>query len=245
MSQPATPRADAPLPAMLLPVLGSSRLFEHIETLRGKWDEEQDRRARFRDEVRADQKHEFINGEIIVSSPSRLGHSRIVGRLLELLRVFNRLHAPGAIAVVEKAMIDCGRNDYEPDLIWYSPASAPTLDDDMVTLPPPDLAVEVLSPSTAARDRKVKFQDYAFSGISEYWIVDGETRTVERHRLDPATRAYRPPETGPDIAWRPDTGIATDPATADAGTPPEPTFPARTLFDEDAMTDALRALTAN
>ncbi|GAB2598351.1 Uma2 family endonuclease [Spirosoma areae] len=39
-------------------------------------------------------------------------------------------------------------------------------------LPAPDLVIEVLSKSTARRDRGVKFTDYAANGIAEYWIVN-------------------------------------------------------------------------
>src|SRR5262245_11960080 len=43
----------------------------------------------------------------------------------------------------------------------------------------PDLAVEVLSPSTAPVDRGKKSQIYAQAGVREYWIVDPDGRTIE------------------------------------------------------------------
>ena len=43
----------------------------------------------------------------------------------------------------------------------------------------PDLAVEVLSPGTAGRDRREKLALYAASDLSELWLVDPETRTFE------------------------------------------------------------------
>lgn len=43
----------------------------------------------------------------------------------------------------------------------------------------PDLVVEVLSPSTAGKDRKAKLRLYQRSGVREYWIVDPVMRTVE------------------------------------------------------------------
>ena len=49
--------------------------------------------------------------------------------------------------------------------------------------PAPDFVVEVLSPSTAANDRGVKFDDYAAHGVTEYWIIDPETETVEQYWL--------------------------------------------------------------
>jgi len=43
----------------------------------------------------------------------------------------------------------------------------------------PDLAVEVLSPSTQKYDRKQKSQLYYANGIKEYWIVDPALQLVE------------------------------------------------------------------
>jgi Uma2 family endonuclease len=43
----------------------------------------------------------------------------------------------------------------------------------------PDLVVEVSSPSTAIHDRNKKYYAYARAGVTEYWIVDPGTRSVE------------------------------------------------------------------
>ena len=44
----------------------------------------------------------------------------------------------------------------------------------------PLLAIEILSPSTASRDRGVKRRVYQTTGIGEYWIVDLDARLIER-----------------------------------------------------------------
>ncbi|MGL4943284.1 MAG: Uma2 family endonuclease [Thermoguttaceae bacterium] len=43
----------------------------------------------------------------------------------------------------------------------------------------PDLVVEILSPSTMARDYRVKFDLYERSGVSEYWIVNPFAKSIE------------------------------------------------------------------
>ena len=48
----------------------------------------------------------------------------------------------------------------------------------------PDLIVEILSPSTAAKDLKDKFQLYEESGVREYWIVIPAEAIVEVFKLD-------------------------------------------------------------
>ena len=49
----------------------------------------------------------------------------------------------------------------------------------------PDLAVEILSPTTEGRGRGIKLKAYARFGVKEYWIVGPVARTVEVHRLTP------------------------------------------------------------
>lgn len=48
----------------------------------------------------------------------------------------------------------------------------------------PDLIIEILSPSTARRDRLVKYNLYQRAGVQEYWIVDPDTRTVQVYSLE-------------------------------------------------------------
>ena len=64
------------------------------------------------------------------------------------------------------------------------------------------LAVEILSPGTAARDRGVKRRLYQREGVPEYWIVDLEARLIER---------WRPGDLRPEVAharllWTPEGG---------------------------------------
>ena len=48
----------------------------------------------------------------------------------------------------------------------------------------PDMVIEILSPSTAMRDRLLKFNKYQRSGVREYWIVDPDYKTVQVHILE-------------------------------------------------------------
>lgn len=52
----------------------------------------------------------------------------------------------------------------------------------MKKVPPPLLAAEVLSPSTAARDRGRKRRIYLNAGLEECWIVDIDAYLIERWR---------------------------------------------------------------
>ena len=48
----------------------------------------------------------------------------------------------------------------------------------------PDMIVEILSPSTAAHDKLIKFNKYLQHGVREYWIVDPDIKTVSAHILE-------------------------------------------------------------
>ena len=65
----------------------------------------------------------------------------------------------------------------QPDLLFVSNARAHVVTAANVQ-GAPDLVVEILSPSTAERDRTLKRRLYARHGVSEYWIVDTEARSV-------------------------------------------------------------------
>ena len=47
----------------------------------------------------------------------------------------------------------------------------------------PDWVCEVLSPSTASKDREIKMPLYARYGVSYAWLVDPEARTLEAFEL--------------------------------------------------------------
>ena len=69
-----------------------------------------------------------------------------------------------------------------PDLVGFNDAAIPdpaARDIDEATL-----IVEVLSPSTALRDRNTKCRLYLDAGVGEVWLVDGATRRIEIYSKD-------------------------------------------------------------
>ena len=63
----------------------------------------------------------------------------------------------------------------QPDLLFVSNARAHVVTAANVQ-GAPDLVVEILSPSSAARDRSVKRALYARHGVKEFWLVDTAAR---------------------------------------------------------------------
>jgi len=48
----------------------------------------------------------------------------------------------------------------------------------------PDMAIEILSPSTSIKDRALKLELYQRTEVREYWIVDPDEKLVHTHILD-------------------------------------------------------------
>ena len=81
--------------------------------------------------------------------------------------------------------VELGRYDvFEPDLLVILSDNAQIIEESHIR-GVPDLAVEIMSPSTASRDRGIKRERYERAGMPEYWVVDATKNQVEVHALDP------------------------------------------------------------
>jgi Uma2 family endonuclease len=178
-------------------------------------DEEQVRREHFYATLREDEKSEFINGEVIAHSPVKLRHNLASKYLLVLLDAYVRKHGLGLVGH-EKILVALTRNDYEPDVCFFSAETARTFQPDQMVFPAPDFVAEVLSPSTAAADRGVKFEDYAAHGVGEYWLIDPDGERVEQYLLE--GDAYQ-------LTFKADNGVVASRAVAGFA------VPVRALFD--------------
>ncbi|HEY3322981.1 MAG TPA: Uma2 family endonuclease [Planctomycetota bacterium] len=160
----------------------SPQLPKYVERAQRYLEEERRRREAFYEQIREDQKAEFINGEVIVHSPAQVRHTATEGNIYKLLDTYVQRHEQGWVGF-EKVLICLARNDYEPDVVYFGPAKAGAITPEQQRLPAPDLVVEVLSPSTESTDRGTKFEDYAANSVMEYWIVDPASEVVEQYLL--------------------------------------------------------------
>ncbi|MCB9154965.1 MAG: Uma2 family endonuclease, partial [Caldilineae bacterium] len=124
---------------------------------------------------------EWVNGEVIMTSPASKPHQDIVGFLGGVLRSFVEQHRLGLIVVApfQMRLEESGR---EPDLLFVT---AHHLDRVRHTYldGPADLVVEIVSPESAGRDRGEKFYEYEAAGIPEYWLLDPQTHRAEFYQL--------------------------------------------------------------
>lgn len=152
------------------------------ERIQSALEKEQEQRRHFYEIIEEDKKMEFINGEIFFQSPAKLRHTNSVKLLTTLLSSFVIKNGLGYVGS-EKMLVSLTRNDYEPDVCFFGIEKSRDFSATQMQFPAPDIAVEVLSPSTEKIDRETKFQDYAAHGVREYWIVDAEHETIEQYIL--------------------------------------------------------------
>lgn len=167
----------------------SPELAEHISHLQAVLANEQRRREQFHQALDGSTKAEFINGKIVTHAPERQEHVSASAFAYKLLSDFAKHHESGAVHA-ERCLIRCDRNDYEPDVCFFRAAKAVAFSAGQLIFPPPDLIVEVISPSTESNDRGVKLLDYARHGVSEYWIVDADEKMIEQYVLPPDNNRY-------------------------------------------------------
>ncbi len=152
-----------------------------LKEIKSRLDEEKKKRKRFYNDITEQEKAEFINGEIIIHSPVMKMYNEVNGNLYSILKTYVVEHDLGFVGI-EKILIQCTRNDYEPDLCFFGKAKAKKLKPDQALFPIPDMIVEVLSKSTEGRDRGIKFDDYESHGVREYWIIDPKKKVIEQYK---------------------------------------------------------------
>jgi len=174
---------------VLEPILENPRMPELLQELQTYWKNEQQLRAEFYDKIQPGDKWEFINGKIIMHSPAKEKHTEARQRLSYLLQTCVSLHPTGVVRD-ETAMVALQRNDYLPDIVYFSHEKSRLFEPDTWKYPAPDFVVEVLSDSTASIDRGIKKEDYAANGVQEYWLVDPDNQSVEQFLLSEETGEF-------------------------------------------------------
>lgn len=195
----------------------SPMLPQAIAELNAFWEKEQELRTRFLAELDDSTKAEFIEGKIVLHSPAKEKHNAAVKCLLLLVGTFVDVYDLG-IVQVEKAMVHLTRNNFEPDLAFWSNEKAKDITPDTMLYPAPDWVCEVLSTSTAKTDRGIKLVDYALHGVTEYWIVDPDKQQLEQYLLK---------ETTYELSLKSKNGVVESKAI------PGLSFPIEAIFDKD------------
>ncbi len=130
-----------------------------------------------------DKRYELLEGALIMAPAPNLGHQRIGTRIGTRLYTFVEERGLGEVFFAPCDVVLSDADVVQPDLLFVSNERAHLLFGGANVCGAPDLVVEILSSSTAGRDRTLKRALYAKHGVKEYWLVDPDARTATVLRL--------------------------------------------------------------
>ena len=130
-----------------------------------------------------DKRYELHDGDLVVVPSPKEQHQDAVGTLFIAITLFVRERMLGRVYIAPFDILFSNHDVVQPDVIFVSNDRLDIITPDNIQ-GAPALAIEVLSPSTAHRDRTFKRALYARHGVREFWLVDTDTRTIEVLQLD-------------------------------------------------------------
>ncbi len=128
-------------------------------------------------------RYEAIEGDIHVTPSPSLRHQLISWRLCSALDRFLVKAGHGLVLSAPFGVeFPATSEGVQPDIFFVSRERR-----EIVTkrgiVGAPDLVIEILSPSTAGRDRNIKLRLYEQQGVQEYWVVDPDEDFVDVWRF--------------------------------------------------------------
>ncbi len=124
-----------------------------------------------------DKRYELLDGELIMTpAPGEL-HQSISILLGSKLFQFVDENSLGRVYNAPFDVVLSDTDVVQPDLLFVSNARGHIITPENIQ-GAPDLVIEILSPSTATRDRTFKRTLYARHGVKEYWMVDTTAKDI-------------------------------------------------------------------
>ena len=130
-----------------------------------------------------DKRYELLDGDLIMVPAPRVAHQRNTKKLANLLDDFVENHDLGEVFIAPTDVVLSETDVVQPDILFVRKERSHIVTDDNIR-GAPDMVIEVLSPSTAQRDRTLKRTLYALHGVPEYWQADTDAKNVVVLTLD-------------------------------------------------------------
>ncbi len=126
--------------------------------------------------------YEYIKGELIPMAPTSLEHGYISANLSTLLHLYVRENQLGRVLISDTGFC-VGERLLIPDVAFVSTDRLP--DDSSKASPvPPDLAIEVVSPTDILRRVEDKVFAYLEAGTQLVWVISPGAKTVTVYRSE-------------------------------------------------------------
>jgi len=141
-------------------------------------------------------RYEIIDGELFVTAAPMKKHQKLSYRLTRLVgghvdagRLGEGYFAPVDVRLATNGIV-------QPDLLFIRRERLHIYLPSGLVEGPPDLVVEILSPTTRSVDLTRKAALYAREGVPEYWIADPDAATLTVYALRNGTYEPFPADPG-------------------------------------------------
>jgi Uma2 family endonuclease len=153
------------------------------------------------DESRAWPRFELIAGELLVTPSPGTAHQVAVAEILLLLAAYVDRENIG-VALASPADLELHLGTVAQPDVFVVPSGMPAgsgRGPGWKAVASLLVAVEVVSPGSARRDRVAKRDYYVSAGVPEYWVVDLDVRVIERW----SAGNHASVSTGKTLKWKP------------------------------------------
>ena len=146
----------------------------------------------FRQYSNKDRRYELAKGEVIEMPPPGWVHGGIAVNIAVALGSFVRQNGLGTLVVESGFRLTSNPDTVRgPDVAFVTRERVPAEGPPREFFPgPPDLAVEIVTPSDSAGDLEIKVSEYLSGGTKCVWVVYPDSRRVVVHRPDGIAQTY-------------------------------------------------------
>ncbi len=130
-----------------------------------------------------DKRYEVIEGELIMTPAPSFKHQKVLAKLGSL--IFNYVNEK-KLGEVVFSPVDVVLSDdivLQPDIVYISNENTGIIKEAGI-FGPPDMVIEVISPTSIYKDTHVKKRLYEQAGIKEYWLVFPDEKVIEIFALE-------------------------------------------------------------
>jgi Uma2 family endonuclease len=122
--------------------------------------------------------YEVVQGVLMVSPAPESAHQGIIARINQYLCEQFFSTERGLVLTGPMDVVLSAQRVVQPDVLVLLAEHLDRLQEKCI-IGPPDLAVEVISPSSVTYDRLVKHNLYEQEGVPEYWLANVKEQNIE------------------------------------------------------------------
>ena len=131
-------------------------------------------------------KYELIDGVVVMSPSPTPRHQALAMEIAGQLFMYLRDHPVGRVLAETDVQLGKGPTGrdlvYRPEIVFIATERLSEMRNRLVG--PPDMVVEVISPTSRRMDTETKKEDYERIGVHEYWLFDPERNAMTFYRLE-------------------------------------------------------------